>query len=255
MSRLEAFWEQRYQTFSLSESGWAGAGDTHNTLIYRCKAAAVEGALSAIGVRQDVPFAVLDAGCGQGYFADFYTRRYPLAAYTGLDVSARAVAHLAATRPAGTFVHGELSRWQPADGGRFDVIQSLEVFHLILDDALVEAALANFRRLLAPGGHALVTAALPERTTERGGYLRFRSRRRFTTMLDRAGLAITREAPMYYWLPDRGPSWSVTRPVFHRAPSMLLYALDRVALRLRLPRVPTGHDSRMRLLTLAAAPC
>lgn len=253
-SRLEAFWDSRYRDFSLSESGWAGAGERHNALIYRCKAAAVSRALRAAGLNHDARFAVLDAGCGQGFFADFYARRFPHAQYTGIDLSSRAVAHLGATRPGGTFVHADLASWSPAADARFDVIQCLEVFHLMLDDARVSAALANFRRLLSSGGCVLVTAALPVRTEERGGYLRFRSRRQFTDMVARAGLAIAAEAPMYYWLPDRGPTWTATRPLFHRTPSSVLYALDRLALRLRLPRVPTGPDSRMRLLTLVASP-
>ena len=31
------FWDKRYQNFSLSESGWMGAGERYNAYLYACK--------------------------------------------------------------------------------------------------------------------------------------------------------------------------------------------------------------------------
>src|SRR5262249_27671931 len=71
--RLRAFWDERYERFSLSESGWFGAGEALNDRIYACKIQALERALAprlpnprdAIATPQ---FAVLDDGCGPGDF-------------------------------------------------------------------------------------------------------------------------------------------------------------------------------------------
>jgi len=253
VTRLRSFWDSRYRTFALSESGWAGAGEVHNRLVYRCKVAAIARALRRAGYTADRLFSVLDAGCGQGFFADFYARAFPRARYTGLDVSSRLIAHLRASRPEAEFETAEITTWN-AGGRRFDVVQSIEVLHLLLDDALVATALRNIGRWLTPGGVALVTAVLPTVTESRLGYLRFQARRDFEAMIQQAGLRLDHDDPMYYFLPDGGPSWAWSRPLCHRLPRRVLYAVDRLALTLHAPRVATGPDSMMRLLTLAARP-
>src|SRR5438067_1026359 len=102
--RLRGFWNSRYQEFSLSESGWLGAGDRLNQYIYRCKTQALLQSLTMRGFSRTDEFSVLDAGCGQGYFAAFYRERYPAARYVGLDLSERAIAHLRRAEP-GTEFH------------------------------------------------------------------------------------------------------------------------------------------------------
>ena len=80
------------------------------------------------------------------------------------------------------------------------------MLHLILDDQALTRALSNLTRRLAPGGALLVTAALPDQTVERHGYLRYRSRAFWERAIASLGLRVVAERPMYYWLPAGGPA-------------------------------------------------
>ena len=249
--RLREFWNKRYSAFTLSESGWLGAGETLNERIYACKRQALKRALAPLGLDRRGRWSVLDAGCGQGHFARFYRREFPAASYVGVDISERAVAHLRGAIDGAEFHAADLCHWNDPQGRVFDVIQSLEVLHLILDDAAVSRAIAALASRLAPEGALLVTAALPETTVQPSGYLRYRSRSFWESLLASFGLRIAAERSMYYWLPDGGPANKYFRYALTRLGPGALYAVDRAALALAIPRPPSaGLDSRMRLLTI-----
>lgn len=253
-ARLRAFWNDRYGDFTLSESGWAGAGERLNERIYACKRQALRKAIRALGRAADRPWSVLDAGCGQGHFARFYAAEYPSSVYLGLDISERAIAHLRLTIEGAEFHVGNLCDWIDPAGRTFDLIQSFEVLHLILDDEAMMGALANLSRKIAPRGALLVTAALPEHTEQRSDYLRYRSRSFWERAIAAVGLRLVSERPVYYWLPSGGPSNKYLRYALTTLGTGALYGVDRVAFALGLPQPASiGIDSRMRLLTLQRA--
>ena len=249
--RLREFWNKRYADFTLSESGWLGAGERLNARIYECKCQALRKALAALGLTRSARWSVLDAGCGQGHFARFYRREYPAASYVGIDISERAIAHLQRSVDGAEFHVADLSRWDDPAERRFDVVQSLEVLHLILDDAVVARALGSLAGRLNARGALLVTAALPDTTVQPNDYLRYRSRSFWESTTAAHGLRIVAERPIYYWLPSGGPANKYLRYAMTRLGPDALYAVDRAALTLRVPRPRSaGIDSRMRLLTI-----
>ena len=253
-ARLRKFWNRRYADFTLSESGWLGAGEGLNDRIYACKREALRRSIAALGLSRDRRWSVLDAGCGQGHFARFYHDEYPSTAYVGLDISERAVAYLQQTIPYAEFRVADLCSWDDPEGRSFEIIQSIEVLHLILDDDTVARALGNLSRRLAPGGAMLVTAVLPEQTLQRSDYLRYRSRAFWESTITSVGLRLVAEREMYYWLPAGGPRNKYLRYALNRLGPGALYAADRAALAIGLPRPESaGIDSRMRLLTLQRA--
>ena len=250
-SRLEAFWNSRYVDFRLSESGWAGAGEPLNRRLYDCKTQALTAALAEARPGGAGDLAILDAGCGQGYFARFYQERHPSATYVGLDISVRAVAHLRETMPHGEFHVADLCAWHDPVGRRFDIVQAFEVLHLILDDALMMTAFANLALHVKPGGHLLVTAVRPPETLQPTPYVRYRSRAWWDDLIARLGLRVVSARPMYYWLPNGGPSGRVSRYAFNRMGTTAMYVADRVAGALRLPQSAAwSADCRMHLLTI-----
>jgi len=252
--RLREFWNRRYSDFTLSESGWLGAGEGLNERIYACKRQALRRSLAALKMTADSNWLVLDAGCGQGHFAQFYRNEYPSASYVGIDISERAVAHLRRSITGAEFHVADLCRWEDPAARSFDVVQSFEVLHLILDDAVVTRALAALASRLKPRGALLITAALPEETVQPGHYLRFRSRSFWESAMATLGLRIVAERPMYYWLPSGGPANKYLRYAMTRLGPGALYAVDRAALALGVPRpASVGIDSRMRLLTIRRA--
>ena len=174
--RLREFWNRRYSAFTLSESGWLGAGEALNDRIYACKRQALGRALAALGLTRADAFSVLDAGCGQGRFASIYEGDYPRAAYVGIDISDRAVEHLRAAMPALEFHAADLCEWRDPRQRTFDIVQSFEVLHLMLEEATTERAIASLASKLAPRGALLVTAAMPDADVRPSDYLCHRSR-------------------------------------------------------------------------------
>lgn len=247
------FWAGRYKNFSLSESGWMGAGEGYNANLYRCKRQALLRALRQLGVSADTSPSVLDAGCGQGFFAGVWAQEFPRASYTGVDICEKVVAHLRAERPGVDFFAGDLAEWRHPAGRKFDVIHSFEVLHLLLSDAAVERAVLNLADHLKPGGHLLVTAVMPETDVEPNAYIRHQRRAFWDGVFGRANLSGVGVVPMYYWLPDGGPRNRVASKLLRLPGPGPLYFLDRLALRLGLPRWFGSWDSRMGLHLLKRA--
>lgn len=249
--RLRAFWDQRYRHFSLSESGWLGAGEGLNDRLYACKTQALTRSLAASDISDRDHWSVLDAGCGQGYFARFYRCAFPAAAYVGLDISERAVRYLRQTVPGAEFYVGDLCDWVDPRGRTFDVVQSFDVLHLILDDDVWMRALATLSERLADGGVLLATAALPERTLQPSDYLRYRSRGLWREALASLKLRVVAERQMYYWLPAGGPRNKYARYALTQLGAGALYAIDRAAVALHVPQpASSAIDARVRLLTI-----
>lgn len=249
------FWDKRYQNFSLAESGWMGAGERYNSYLYKCKSQALMRALAQIGLNQNSPLNVLDAGCGQGFFADFWQKNFGHASYTGVDISEKLIVHLRTKFPDSEFFAGDLALWRHPQGKKFDVIHSFEVLHLILSDEAVESAVCNLSDQLKPGGHLLITAAMPKDAVEPSAYIRHQGRAFWESLFRKAALKLLEANRMYYWLPDGGPKNRVASKVLRLPGPGLLYALDRGAHRLALPQFFGDWDSRMRLLVLSKSDC
>jgi SAM-dependent methyltransferase len=249
--RLREFWNSRYAEFTLSESGWLGAGERLNNRIYACKRQALRRALASLGLRKESPWSVLDAGCGQGHFARFYNKEYPAATYVGVDISERAVMHLRRTLPDVEFHLADLTDWDDPSARTFDIVQSFDVLCLILDDDVFMQALANLKRRLSADGAMFVTAAMPATTIQPSDYLRRRSRSFWEFALHALGLRIVTDRAMYYWLPDGLPRNKYLQYALRQLGPDALYAMDRTALALGLPQLPlAGIDCRTRLLTI-----
>ncbi|HJS59565.1 MAG TPA: class I SAM-dependent methyltransferase [Vicinamibacteria bacterium] len=96
----------------------------------------------------------LDLACGPGAFSDLFDGDD----YVGLDLNRRYIDHARRHRK-GTFVVGDARSVELPDA-RFDQILIFGLLHH-LSDADVRAVLRECRRLLAPGGHALVIEDIP----------------------------------------------------------------------------------------------
>ncbi len=249
--RARSFWNERYQSFTLSESGWMGAGENYNEYLYECKRQALTRALGRIGVNAHSSVNVLDAGCGQGFFASIWLAGFHQATYTGLDICEKVVAHLQTEFPRSTFFTGDLAAWRHPQGKEFDLIHSFEVLHLLLSDAVVESAVCNLSSQLKFGGHLLLTAAMPEGAVAPNEYIRHQGRAFWEATFRKARLKMVAANRMYYWLPDGGPKNRMARRILRLPGPGLLYVLDRCAHWLGLPQVFGGWDSRTKLLILA----
>jgi len=89
----------------------------------------------------DAPITVLDAGCGEGYYARLLAEQFPQAQLIGLDISRDAIT--AAAREPGR------ANWLVADLKRLPVADHSAD---LLLDVLTPADYAEFRRVIKPDG-------------------------------------------------------------------------------------------------------
>ena len=108
-------------------------------------------------LRSDPPARILDVGCGTGRLGMRLSRELPRTRVTGCDLSRGMLSHALAGSRALDWVQGDAERLPFADGC-FDAVVSTEAFHWFPDQG---AALAEFRRVLRPGGRILVALANP----------------------------------------------------------------------------------------------
>ncbi len=149
------------------------------------------------------PDRVLDVGCGTGLLTTRIRHELPRSRVVGCDFSAGMLER--ARR------HSRRVRWVQANAlglpfgdGSFDALVSTESFHWFPDQA---AALAEFFRVLAPGGHLLVALAsarvgwLSEVTRVgsrwMGEPLYWPTRRRLCAILERAGFALEEQQRIF----------------------------------------------------------
>jgi ubiquinone/menaquinone biosynthesis C-methylase UbiE len=97
------------------------------------------------------PGAVLDVGCGTGIFADRLDRELTSGGVAGCDLSAGMLAEAATRSRRVHWVRGDSARL-PFRSGAFDAVVCTQAFHFFDQPQ----AWAEFHRILAPGGHALV---------------------------------------------------------------------------------------------------
>lgn len=132
---------------------------------------------------------ILDAGCGTGGFLAKLRAAYPEAVLFGLEYAEIAAARAAAK--AGAHVAAGTINALPFPDAHFDAVVSLDVLcHMAVDEP---AALAEFRRVLRPGGRLVLN--LPAHEWLRSAHdrrvhtARRYDRARMADVLGRAGFA------------------------------------------------------------------
>lgn len=117
----------------------------------------IEGLASTQGKRLSSGLRVLDYGCGCGRLARWLAPKVEESggAFTGIDIQPPLIAWCAANLP-GRYTLARLRRAIPVEAGSVDLIYALSVV-THLKRASTEALVAEFARVLAPGGVALLT--------------------------------------------------------------------------------------------------
>lgn len=116
----------------------------------------VERLLALAGRAPDDIGAVLDFGCGCGRIARHLVPRLRRARYLGVDIDAEAIGWCREALPFGEWHITTPTPPLPVPDGGFDLLIALSVL-AHLDEASQHAWLAEFHRVLAPGGVAIVS--------------------------------------------------------------------------------------------------
>ncbi len=248
--RLMNFWDKRYRDFSLNESGIMGLNGRYIRLLYRCKLEAYIKAISISGLTISDPIKILDAGCGQGFFAEQALNLFPQVRYTGVDISRKLIDHLIDEFPQCRWINHDFCDPEFDLGNGFNLIQSIEVLHLILSDVNHFNAIRNFAKCLVAGGTLIITDILPKKRMLISNYIVFRELDYYKNIFRELDLSIVRIFPMYFWIPDRGIPIFPFKYFFYFFPPEFIFRLDRFFLKLGVPPLLQSHDSAMKVLVI-----
>jgi SAM-dependent methyltransferase len=152
--------------FRTTES-WRIRHQTHEKYTFPRKPF-IDWAMSLVPWRGDE--RILDVGCGPGKYYDYFQAQHPGLRYIGLDYS---YAMVSDHKGNGQITRGTMEELPFADDS-FDVVMANHVIYLAPD---VEATIAEFKRVLKPGG--MLIAA----TTSVGSTPQFRELFRRTILL------------------------------------------------------------------------
>jgi SAM-dependent methyltransferase len=246
--RLRTFWDSRYKDFSLRESGIKSLTPRYSELLYRCKQKAYCKALNVARIDLSKPVRILDGGCGQGFFASVAHQVFQSPMYTGVDISVKAISFLQPLYPEFNWICADLCERAGLPDEKFDIAQSIEVLHLILDDRNHSEAIRNMVSTLVPNGILIITDTLPQRNDRVNEYIVFRPFPYYQNLFNELGLRVLDVCPMYYWLPDMGMTSAHLKRWFRALTPYLIYCLDRLLLRLKIPQVRQSHDSKMKMI-------
>lgn len=215
------FWEQRLsQQPDLRGTGETGLSLAYNRACYALRREVLDKALADERI-DPRGLAVLDVGCGTGFFTAYYLARG--ARVVGLDIAPTSIRLLSERHPDARFVLADVSETPPE--GRFDVVNAFDVLYHITDDARFRQALTHLADAVAPGGALLVTdtfARLPGIATHN----RMRALDEYAAVLAPRGFTWRPPRPTHALLNRELGAWRFV----NRAPGVLL-AIDRALLR------------------------
>ncbi|HMN95140.1 MAG TPA: methyltransferase domain-containing protein [Phycisphaerales bacterium] len=124
----------------------------------RYSAATLGEAVSALGA--EAPGRLVDVACGTGMLVEAVRRRWPETPAIGVDLSAEMLEQAERRVPAGDGASGPPTQWRigpaealPLEEGAADTLTCTNAFHLVQRPV---DALAEFRRVLVPGGRLVI---------------------------------------------------------------------------------------------------
>lgn len=185
------YWRTRVgKNADLSVVGHRAFGAQYNRFIYQRRLEALDDLLQSCNL---VPsrLAVLDIGCGSGFYTAFWKAR-GVRHYVGLDISAAGIGVLSALHNAYRFYCADISRpgTIPEEMGHFDLITVFDVLYHIVDDRDFAASLANISMALKADGHVLVFEHLVRKSCTLTDHVVFRGRGDYEDRLAEAGLRV-----------------------------------------------------------------
>jgi SAM-dependent methyltransferase len=192
-----AYWNERFREHWGPEgAGSVVLGRQFNLWRYRVRKQVFRRLVRQLAM-QPANLAVLDVGCGTGFYLEQW-QSLGVRSLAGLDISDWSVAELAKTYPNVTFyredVGGEVSSL-PVEA--FDVINAQDVLVHLVDDASYLRALRNLRLALKTGGYLLYSDAFfqgPAKQFEH--YWKGRSLADVSIAMQASKLEIVRRVPM-----------------------------------------------------------
>jgi SAM-dependent methyltransferase len=192
----KAYWEARLASHGgLRGTGHISFGETYNQWLYRAKRRTLEGALANVTIRDK---QVLDVGCGNGYFVDWYLGHG--ATVSGLDIAERSIEALK-RRQGGDFRVLDISAPEVEPPGRYDIVNVWDVLYHVVDEAGFRRALRLIGSSVRENGFLLITDRFGAANDDlRAGHVRMRCLATYQALLPALGFEFVGLKFLFRWL-------------------------------------------------------
>ena len=195
----EAYWDGRLKSNpGLTGVGYLGLGEPFNRWMYH-----VRQAVFARVARAHLPkitgLHVLDVGSGTGQYLEAW-RRLGAGRLVGSDLTATAAERLSSGMPDVQVLRMDISDTAALPAERFDAITCMDVLFHVVDDAKLEQALANLRKLLRPDGVLFLSDIFVHGQDHKQEHFTTRSLATYTAALERNGLRVVQRHPVFHLL-------------------------------------------------------
>ena len=198
-----AYWQDRVGAGAdLGVVGHRSVGPAYNRQIYERRLEVLDAMLARHVSKPAAELRVLDIGCGNGFYTDFWAAR-GVREYVGVDISLATVGHLAERFPDYRFVHQDITDADAAvltDSGPFDVVTVFDVFYHIIDDHRFAHAVALAASAAAPSGVVLVMDNLFEHRYQLTRHMVYRPRAAYFETLAAQGLQLADSELLFHYL-------------------------------------------------------
>jgi SAM-dependent methyltransferase len=193
------YWQSRLTAHhNLRGVGHLGFGKSYNEWLYRAKARTLEAALAGCDVRDK---AVLDVGCGTGFFVDWYGSRG--ASVSGVDITDRSIESLRARFP-GDFRVQDIGSPDARPSGTFDIVNVWDVLYHVTDEEAHRRAVRYIADATRPDGLLLFTDTLGANEAHQAAdHVRFRPLSTYRSLLEPLGFELRGLKFLYRWLNRR----------------------------------------------------
>lgn len=140
-----------------------GQSQAVDNLSYQLVLATLDRAVGMLPKDAHRPAAIIDIGCGLGYFTARIKQRFPAVRVCGVDISPTAIKRARIIVPDCAFLQLDLKSPQMDIEGaeRFDIAVALDTLYYF-EPHEIDGVMFNFNKLLAENGYLLVGYHLPE---------------------------------------------------------------------------------------------
>ncbi len=147
---VERYWRDRFSKHGLSlrGAGNEGLSENQNRQLYEEAGRTFTDLCRAEGVEL-AKASVLEIGVGTGFYTGLL-RQAGVKQYLGLDITDLLFDKLRGQVPGFRFAKKDITAETPE--GKFDLVVMMDVVEHIVEETHLEAAMANVRQSLAPGG-------------------------------------------------------------------------------------------------------
>lgn len=194
-----AYWKSRLRdNFDLTGVGFLRRSEAYNKWVYRVRTRQLDRIFQSHGWPVKGR-AVLDIGCGTGYFIDHWLTR-GADPVVGVDVAEVSVERLREKFPGVRFHRADISEARVDIEGTFDYVSIFDVLYHIVDDRRFEQAVANLSGLCRPGARVIITDMFGAVTTEVVKHVRNRSAAHYQEVFSRHGFSLKVLSPLFFTL-------------------------------------------------------